>query len=307
MDANILNRIQGCAVGAAAGDALGMPLEFGPAVPADRLVREMQPGRLPAGSFTDDTEMALALAESLIACGQMDNTDAARRFVDWMKSWPPDIGGQTLRALRWIDEGMNWQDAARQMLDRYPNSAGNGSLMRCWPAAIFAWRDMDQLAAASRLQSQITHPQALCTEACVFANILTARLIAGDGIPAAYEYALKNVELPPILREAVLRAPQTDREHLPNSGYVRDTLESALWGLLTTGSFEECVVQVANLGNDADTAASAAGAMAGAAYGLDGIPERWKNQLRGEWPPHSRSILRMEDILRLAERLAEAA
>ncbi len=72
MDADMRDRLRGVAVGAAIGDALGMPLEFGPRIPADRLIRTMQPGRLPAGAFTDDTEMALALAESLLARFPLD-------------------------------------------------------------------------------------------------------------------------------------------------------------------------------------------------------------------------------------------
>ncbi len=78
---DIQGRMRGCAVGAAVGDALGMPLEFGPRRPADRLVREMQGGRLPPGTFTDDTEMALALAESLLAHRPLDPMDLAQRFV----------------------------------------------------------------------------------------------------------------------------------------------------------------------------------------------------------------------------------
>ena len=87
MDAAIRDRIRGCAVGAAVGDALGMPLEFGPRRDVDRLVRDMQAARLPAGSFTDDTEMALALAESLVARSPLDPADLAQRFVAWYRSY----------------------------------------------------------------------------------------------------------------------------------------------------------------------------------------------------------------------------
>ena len=95
MDTVLQDRLRGVAVGAAIGDALGMPLEFGPAIPADRLVRTMQAGRLPAGAFTDDTEMALALADSLLERSPLDADSLARHFVAWYRAGPSDVGIQT--------------------------------------------------------------------------------------------------------------------------------------------------------------------------------------------------------------------
>ena len=95
MDTDLQDRLRGVAVGAAIGDALGMPLEFGPAIPADRLVRTMQSGRLPAGAFTDDTEMALALADSLLERSPLDADSLARHFVAWYRTGPSDVGIQT--------------------------------------------------------------------------------------------------------------------------------------------------------------------------------------------------------------------
>ncbi len=92
MEAQLSDRLRGIAVGAAVGDALGMPLEFGLASPANDLIRGMRPGRLPAGSFTDDTEMALALAESLLAHPELDSDDLAHRFLDWYERNPEDVG-----------------------------------------------------------------------------------------------------------------------------------------------------------------------------------------------------------------------
>jgi ADP-ribosyl-[dinitrogen reductase] hydrolase len=80
-------------------------------------------------------------------------------------------------------------------------------------------------------------------------------------------------------------------------------MESAFWGLLTTRSFEEAVVQVVNLGNDADTAGAVVGALAGAAYGWTGIPSQWRAALRGEWPPKGGTEWREEDLRRLVDRL----
>jgi ADP-ribosyl-[dinitrogen reductase] hydrolase len=117
------------------------------------------------------------------------------------------------------------------------------------------------------------------------------------------EHVAEAVEMPEPLRAAIRAAPGKVREELLNSGWVRHTVESAIWGLLTTGSFEESVVQVANLGGDADSAASVTGALAGAAYGLDAIPLDWRETLRGEYPLHSRRAWDVARVVELADRL----
>ena len=110
MDDKLLDRVQGVAVGAAVGDALGMPLEFKPRRKEDNLVRDMVPGRIPAGSFTDDTEMALALAESLLYRHPLDPVDLSKRFVTWMQGNPPDIGMHTRAVLQRMASGQPWNE-----------------------------------------------------------------------------------------------------------------------------------------------------------------------------------------------------
>ena len=108
----------------------------------------------------------------------------------------------------------------------------------------------------------------------------------------------------PRCARSIEAAPTKRRDELPNSGWVRHTVESAIWGLLTTHSFEEAVVQVVNLGNDADTAGAVVGALAGAAYGLPAIPAAWRAALHGEWP--LRSGVRWDEarLVALADQLA---
>jgi len=300
----VRNRAQGCAVGAAIGDALGMPLEFGRRRPVDQLVRDMRPGRIPAGTFTDDTEMALALAGSLLAHRPLDPADLARRFVTWLQAGPPDVGIHTRNVLSRIAAGQPWDEAVRAVQAQRPDSAGNGSVMRCWPVALASWNDLDQLLADSRLQSRVTHPHPECEAGSAFVNAAIYYLLRGVPPAEAIAQALDDVAMPQPLRDVVEKAPTRTRDGLPNSGWVRHTLESAVWGLLTTGTFEEAVVQAVNLGNDADTAGTVVGALAGAAYGLDGIPRRWREALRGEWPLRSGQYWRAADLIELADRLA---
>ena len=297
------DRARGAAVGAAIGDALGMPLEFGPRRPADRLVRDMVSGRLPAGTFTDDTEMALALADSLLAHRPLDPTDLARRFVGWLQSAPSDVGIHTRNVLSRFAARQPWEEAVAAAQRQRPDSAGNGSVMRCWPVALVHWNDLDSLLAGSRLQSRVTHPHPECEAASVFVNALIYGLLHGLPPAGAVDRALEAVDVPAPLRAAIEQAPSRSRDELQNSGWVRHTVESAVWGLLTTGTFEEALVQVVNLGNDADTAGAVAGALAGAAYGMDAIPLRWRQVLHGEWPPGSGARWQTNDLIALADRL----
>ena len=304
MDNIFQDRLRGVAAGAAIGDALGMPLEFGPAIPLQRLVRDMRPGRLPAGAFTDDTEMALALAESLLKHRPLDAGNLAGHFVEWYRAGPPDIGNQTRDVLGRIARGAAWQDAMQAVRQANPGAAGNGSVMRCWPVALAYWDDLDRLLADSRLQSQVTHPHDDCVAGCAFVNAAIYHLVRGVPPKQAVAQALDDASPPAALRQVIEVAPQKQRGDLPNSGWVRHTLESAVWGLLTTDSFEEAVVQVVNLGSDADTAGAVAGALAGAAYGLDAIPEAWRAGLHGEWPLRSGVRWNAARLAALADRLA---
>ena len=224
MDTEIHDRIVGCAVGAAIGDALGMPLEFGPRRAANALVREMRPGRLPAGSFTDDTEMALALAESLLAHRPLDPADLARRFVAWVQAGPDDVGVHTSRVLSRIAAGQPWPQAAADVQRSNPDSAGNGSVMRCWPVALAHWDDLEGLLADSRLQSQVTHPHPECQAGSAFINAAIYHLLHGALPAAAIARAIDDADLPAGLRAVVEQAPARRRDELANSGWVRHTL-----------------------------------------------------------------------------------
>jgi ADP-ribosyl-[dinitrogen reductase] hydrolase len=281
---HIADRLRGVAVGAAVGDALGMPLEFGPRIPGDRLVREMRSGRIAAGSFTDDTEMALALADSLRERFPLDPANLSGHFLAWYRTGPSDVGIQTSAVLRRLAAGEPWEATAHAVQASRPDSAGNGSVMRCWPVAVAYHGDRRALIEASELQSRVTHPHPDCATGCAFINLTVHYLVLGEAPRMAVERATQEVALPHAVRIIIQNAATKTREQLQNSGWVRHTLESAVWGLLNNDNFEETVVQVANLGNDADTAAAVAGALAGAAYGLSGIPLRWRKALRGHWP-----------------------
>jgi ADP-ribosyl-[dinitrogen reductase] hydrolase len=176
--------------------------------------------------------------------------------------------------------------------------------MRCWPVALACWQDLEALLADSRLQSRVTHTHAECQAGSALVNAAIYHLLHGEGPAEAVARALDVAKVPEGLKAAVEAAPSRRREELPNSGWVRHTVESAVWGLRTTTTFEEALVQVVNLGGDADTAGAVVGALAGAAYGLASIPATWKRALQGEWPLRSGVRWDAARLIDLADRLA---
>ena len=309
---NFSDRLQGIAVGAAIGDALGMPLEFQSASSPYDMLTEMIPGAIPAGSFTDDTEMALALAESLQHANPLDGQDLAARFTAWYQCHPADVGVNTARVLRMIAQGIPWQDASQKIYDDNPDNASNGALMRCWPLAVARHQNLALLVAETQLQSEVTHKNADAVNAAILLNLILRKLIlrepgvpAGACLRAAIAECTQQVTLSEEIMLAINLAPMRSRHDLKNTGWVLHTLESSLWAALTTQSFEEALVHAVNLGSDADTTGAVTGAIAGAMYGISAIPSRWKDLLHGEYPLKSGRIWLTQDFINLADQLSD--
>jgi ADP-ribosyl-[dinitrogen reductase] hydrolase len=175
--------------------------------------------------------------------------------------------------------------------------------MRCWPVALADWNHLEALMNDSMQQSRVTHAHPDCLSACALVNVMIYHLLRGVLPGTALSTGLESVSISTPFQEMITAAPQQARENLPNSGWVCHTVESAVWGLLTTSGFEDAVVQVVNLGNDADTAGAVVGALAGACYGLKGIPVSWRQRLRGQWPLNSGVFWSADDFVRLADSL----
>lgn len=307
---HLQDRLRGIAVGAAVGDALGMPLEFHPPRPENAWVTEMIAGPLPPGTFTDDTEMALCLAESLLQTSPLDVHDLAGRFTGWLQSRPSDVGIHTAQVLKEIINGEDISRAAQKVQDQEPDSASNGSLMRAWPIAIARSGSESLLTSETRLQCELTHTHPDSVQGTIFFNFILYNILqAGSESPQAIiRQAVHNAAEKILLDEdfamKISLAPMRLPRDLKNTGWVRHTLESALWAVQTTLSFEEALVKVVNLGNDADTAGAVTGAIAGALYGLQGIPSRWREALHGEYPIRSGKLWFENDFIRLADHLA---
>jgi ADP-ribosyl-[dinitrogen reductase] hydrolase len=284
------DRAAGVLLGLACGDALGRPVEF--ETPARILaqygkVTEMLANgtwNKPAGTVTDDTDMALCLARSLVDCGGFDPDDVADRFVAWYDSEPFDVGNMTARSLSRIRAGHTWADAGQQVWEESPegSNAGNGSVMRAPPLAVAFATEESRVVETSETSSRITHADPRCTAGCAVLNLTLAGLLsrpADDTAPLAT--ALDRVSGPAALDDA-LRPVVTgdlDPDELRSTGYVVDTLQTALWHGLHADSPEAALVDVVNMGGDADTVGAVTGAVVGARFGADSLPDRWLDEL----------------------------
>ncbi|CAO4184753.1 ADP-ribosylglycohydrolase family protein [Methylorubrum populi] len=279
----IRDRALGSLVGLAVGDAVGTTVEFRPRGSFDPVTDMIGGGpfNLRPGQWTDDTSMALCLADSLIERDSLDERDLLERFCRWFRQGENsvtghcfDIGNVTATALTHFEQT---GDVHAGPTDRM--TAGNGSLMRLSPCAIRYWQSPDQLRDAARRQSYTTHGAQEAVDVCEAFSAILASAIQGkrltDVLSASYGHALSDGV------QAIIGGSwkAKHRDDVRSSGYVLHSLEAALWCVGTSGSFSEAVLKAVNLGDDADTTGAIAGQLAGAFYGLSGIPERWRKRL----------------------------
>lgn len=276
------DRFRGVLLGIAAGDALGAPLEFQEARDTSHFITDMVGGgwlHLAPGEWTDDTQMTLCVVDSLLSTRVFDPDDIAKRFVVWSETQPKDIGSHTKKVLQAISDGIPWEQASREVQEQNPDGAANGSLMRCAPLSLFVYQNPDYIASLSPVLSRITHSHPDCEWACVFLNVLLSHLLVGkskqEAVDGAYSICTGASDA---LKERIGRAMEPLCETSP-TGYVLDTLEVALWSFLHTSDLESALLVSVNRGADADTVGAVVGALAGARYGMAGIPARWLNLL----------------------------
>lgn len=301
-------RIQGGIFGLLVGDALGVPYEFHAAAtipPIDQI--EMQPpagfrrshGNTPIGTWSDDGAQALCLLTSLLDCGKLDPDDLGQRLVAWYQSGYMaidqrvfDVGVHTSNVVSAIAAGMPVLEAGK--LGR--EARGNGSLMRSLPLALWHRGTDAELVADAHLQSQVTHGDSYCQVCCAL-YCLWARCVLTEvkspwvaATTTLREIYQSNEHFLDVLNWAVR---PDDRAEGKGSGYVIDALRSARM-VLGTGRYEQVVKAAIALGDDTDTTACITGGIAGIRDGVEAIPSRWLDVLRGQ-----------ELVVPLVERLME--
>jgi ADP-ribosyl-[dinitrogen reductase] hydrolase len=312
----MIERAQGCLLGQIAGDSLGALVEFNS---ADYIkwkfpdgVRELRDGgvwTILAGQPTDDSELALMLARSLVARKAFDIEAVFNGYVRWYQSGPFDIGNTTRQAL-----------GARRP---NPESQSNGSLMRISPLGIFGARQPEQAAAWAREDSRLTHPHPACQEACAAYVFAVATAIGREAAAVdCYQAALAEAKrsggdasVIETLERARYEPPEVYDQD--NQGWVLIALQNAFYQLLHAETLEEGVVDTVQQGGDSDTNGAIAGALLGAVHGRSAIPVQWTQAIlncRPSWPtiPGRHHHPRPEefwpaDALELAESLLRSS
>src|SRR5262245_40869240 len=286
-------RYRGAIVGLAAGDALGTTLEFKPPGTFEPITDIVGGGpfNLEPGQWTDDTSMALCLAESLVECNGFDPIDQLSRYLRWKREGHHsstgrcfDIGGTVLEALATFERyGEPWSGSTDQF------SAGNGSLMRLAPVPLFFAGDPESAIARAADSSRTTHGAWEAIDACRYFAALIVGAVQGRTKEELLAPLFTPVEglwdrepLAPKIHEIASGSFATrNPPEIRGIGYVVASLEAALWAFARSTSFEEGALLAVNLGDDADTTGAVYGQIAGAWYGVETIPATWKNKLAG--------------------------
>jgi ADP-ribosylglycohydrolase len=280
------DKIAGSLLGLAIGDALGAPVEFTPRGQFPFVEGYLDGGRfnLPAGAWTDDTAMALCLADSLIENDGFNAADLLERFCRWAEHGENSstgisvgIGQNTLRVLG------DYRRSGRQEAEPFgAKTDGNGSLMRLTPAVCFASHSLETAMQLAAAQSRTTHASPIAEECCRFAAGLIFMLLRGKDYATAIEDVL-SLGWSEKLTEAIgFPLADVDDALIPSGGYVLHSLRAALWCIENTNSFENAVLLAVNLGDDADTTAAITGQVAGAMHGYSTIKNTMKSALFGE-------------------------
>jgi len=267
----LLSRARAAFIGSAIGDALGAPVEFmtrGEIKDKYGVLQEMVGGgwlRLKPGQVTDDTEMSLCIARGIADARGWTLTGIADNLAGWLKSKPIDVGDTCRRGIR------NY--LLKGTLETPPNNwdGGNGAAMRMLPVALFTLGDATLLKQYSVEQAHLTHNHPLSDAACITLGNLVHLGLTGRSLRRMRREVDETIEAYPTFGFEPYKGLAT--------GYVVDTMQTVFHCLFRSRSFESCLVDTVNQGGDADTTGAIAGALAGAYYGEEGIPARWRKKL----------------------------
>lgn len=307
-----LNTIKAAIIGHAVGDALGVPAEF---IPREKLQKHPVTDMIgygshdvPKGSWSDDTSMELCTLNSIATKGEIDLDDIMVEFGKWVEDgyMTPqgrvfDIGRTCLHAIMNYHRGKD----VRHCGGEREHDNGNGSLMRILPVCLYNYlKKADKDSAIDNIHSvsALTHAHDRSCIACGIYDFIIQELISTSrkssvkkALDKAKEYYKENDENKSFSRLYEENFELTAESDVKSSGYVVDTLEAAVWCLLNTTNYKECVLKAVNLGQDTDTVAAVAGGLAGILYGYKNIPSEWID-----------SLIKKDDILDMCSAFYDA-
>lgn len=302
---SLSDRVAGALLGLAVGDALGATVEFMPPGTFEPVTDMVGggPHRLEPGQWTDDTSMALCLAESLVECDGFDPLDQMQRYVRWYREGYLsstgtcfDIGNATRAALHRFEQSGDPYAGSEA-----PNTAGNGSIMRLAPVPLFFASDPAAAVRYAARSSRTTHAAREAVDACRYMAAMMVGAVRGaskaelvDGPYSPVSGLWDNEPLAAGVAEVAGGSfKRREPPMIRGSGYVVESLEAALWAFDRSSSFREGLLMAVNLGDDADTTGAVYGQIAGAYYGAGGIPEEWiaKLAMRGRIEEVGRALV----------------
>ena len=280
------------------GDALGVPYEFHSAreIPSSNEIEFEPPtyfrrahAGVPIGTWSDDGAQALILLDSLLTRGIFDAEHFAKGLIDWYDRGFMAVGGkvfdvgiQTATAIRELKSGISPKLSGG--FDERSN--GNGSLMRVLPLAIWHRGTDEELIAGAFAQSAVTHGHLRSRICCALYCLWARRILQGSenawksAIETFYEEFSGESEVITELETRIF--PLNAEYEIKGSGYVVDSLRASVWLVENKNSYEDIVKSAIALGDDTDTTACIAGGIAGIKFGINGIPQRWRENLRGK-------------------------
>ena len=305
MDRGSRDRAAGTLLGAACGDALGVPYEYGsrplagePAMLGGGL------GDYAPGQWSDDTEMTCAIARVAAAGADLRTPDAldaiADGFLEWFMTGPPDVGVHTRAVLTGLRPGpgssARMRDRAVEVHRRTGRSAGNGSLMRTAPVALAHLADPDAIVQAAHAVSALTHHDPVAGEACALWCLTIDHAVRTGTVDLRAGLARVDPQWTAYLDESVA---QPASSYARNNGWVVAALFGAWAAVQNASSYADGAVAAVRGGGDTDTVAAIAGALLGARFGASAVPHHWRRDVHG-WPG-----LRGDDLVALAEATTE--
>lgn len=266
----MVDKLKDAIYGLAVGDALGVPFELeerGTFYCKNMVGNGTH--KQPIGTWSDDTSMTLATCDSYKKIGYIDCDDIRKQFEKWLFDAKYTPFGKVFDCGYTCSEAIYNKCGSDDIM-----SNGNGSLMRILPLA-FIPDISDQMIEEV---SAITHAHDISKEACVIYVRLAQGLIKGMGLSELIKSVVKNDSV--FNRLIVMGSISVDQ--IKSTGYVVDTLEAAIWCIMHTNSYKDCVLKAVNLGGDTDTIAAIAGGLAGILYGYENIPAGWISSLQAK-------------------------
>ena len=273
------DRFRGTLIGLACGDALGSPVEFKARGSFEPVTEMTGDYHYAAGEWTDDTAMAICLANSLVEKG-FDLEDQINKYCQWAYHGYVDkksVGGIGRTVSNALSKYTRYKVVDAGPTDH--NTSGNGSLMRLAPVPMFFYPNRHEAILKSGISSKTTHGSQVCLESCMLFGEMLCSAFAGR----TKEQILFETQTP-VSHPEMIAIKGGDyftktEDQIKGSGYVVESLEASLWCFLNTSNYKDAVLKAVNLGDDADTTAAITGQIAGAFYGYASIPLEWRSNI----------------------------